>query len=89
MWRNLNIWACQLNVKGYVRPRTGRKGPEDGCSYRSILPFTSALGRGGWTKPHPGRLIPMKETGYPLVQEVGWASRPVYTDAKNLAPTTT
>jgi hypothetical protein len=47
---------------------------------------TSALGGGGWSAPRPGRFTPGKDP-VPIVQEVGWALGPVWTCAKNLAPT--
>jgi hypothetical protein len=47
---------------------------------------TSALGEVGWSAPHPGRFTPGKDP-VPIVQEVGWAPGPVWTCAKNLAPT--
>jgi hypothetical protein len=46
---------------------------------------TSALGGGGWSAPRPGRLTPGKDP-VPIVQEGGGAE-PVWTCAKNLAPT--
>jgi hypothetical protein len=51
------------------------------------LPFRD-LGarRGGWSAPRPGRFNP-GEDPVPIVQEDGWAPEPVWTCAKNLAPT--
>jgi hypothetical protein len=46
----------------------------------------SALERGGWPAPRPGRFTPVKDP-VPIVQEAGWAPGPVLTCAKNLAPT--
>ena len=34
--------------------------------YGSTLSLTSALDRGGWSTPRPGRSKPGKETRYPL-----------------------
>jgi hypothetical protein len=50
------------------------------------LPFRD-LGarRGEWSASRPGRFTPGKDP-VPIVQEVGWASGPVWTGAKNLAP---
>jgi hypothetical protein len=45
-----------------------------------------ALEGGGWSAPLPGRFTP-GEDPVPLVQEAGWAPGPVWTCAKNLAPT--
>jgi len=53
--------------------------------YSWILPSTSALDGGGWSTPRPGRFTPGKDP-IPLVYEAGWAPRPVWTGAKNLAP---
>jgi hypothetical protein len=51
------------------------------------LPFRD-LGarRGGRSAPSPGRFTPGKDP-VPIVQEAGWAAGPVWTCAKNLAPT--
>jgi hypothetical protein len=49
--------------------------------------LTSALEGGGWvvsTTPRP--LYPAKDP-VPIVQEAGWTPGPVWTCAKNLAPT--
>jgi hypothetical protein len=48
--------------------------------------LTSALEGGGWSAPRPGRFIPGK-VPVPIVQEAGWTPGPVWTCAKNLAPT--
>jgi hypothetical protein len=40
----------------------------------------------GWSAPRPGRFTPRKDP-VPIVQEAGWAPGPVWTCAKNLAPT--
>jgi hypothetical protein len=42
--------------------------------------------RGGLSASSPGRFTPRKDP-VPIVQEAGWASGPVWTCAKNLAPT--
>jgi hypothetical protein len=47
---------------------------------------TSALGGVGWSAPRPGRSTPGKDP-VPIVPEAGWAPGPVWTYAKNLAPT--
>jgi hypothetical protein len=41
---------------------------------------------GGWSAPRPGRFTPGKDP-VPIVQEAGWEPGPVWTCAKNLAPT--
>jgi hypothetical protein len=48
--------------------------------------YTSALERGGWLAPRPGRFTPGKYP-VPIAKEAGWASGSVWTCAKNLAPT--
>jgi hypothetical protein len=57
--------------KGKIHPRTGHEGPEGEQSYTSTLSLTSAIDRGGWSTPHPGRFIPMKETRYSLYRRFG------------------
>jgi hypothetical protein len=61
--------------KGKVYPRTGHEGPEGEWRYSSTLSLTSALDRGGWSTPRPGRFTPGNDP-VPIVQLV--ASR--YTD---------
>jgi len=39
----------------------------------------------GWLTPRPGRFTPGKDP-VAIVQEAGWASGPVWTDAENLVP---
>jgi hypothetical protein len=56
---------------------------------RGIALLIPDLGaRRGWMvrAPRPGRFTPGKDP-VPIVQEAGWAPRPVWTCAKNLAPT--
>ena len=45
-----------------------------------------ALLRHRWSTPRPGLFTPGKDP-VPIVQEAGWASKPVCTGAENLAPT--
>ena len=70
--------------KGKVHSRTGHEGPkgEQRYKYSSTVSLTSALQGGGWSTPRPGR------PGYPLpiVQEAGWAPRPVWKGGEKLAP---
>ena len=70
----------------HVLPIKGHEGPDGVQTYSSTLPSVSALVGGGWSTPRPGRLTPGKDP-VPIVQEAGWAPRPVWTDAENLAPT--
>jgi hypothetical protein len=61
------------------------EGPEGD---RGIALLFLGLGtrRSGWSAPRPGRFTPGKDP-VPIVQEAGWAPGPVWTCAKNLAPT--
>ena len=52
----------------------------------TVLSLTSALDGGGGLAPRPGRFTPGNDPA-PTVQKAGWASRPVWTGAENLAPT--
>jgi hypothetical protein len=67
-------------------PRTGRECPEWEERHCGTLSLTSALDGGGWSTPSPARFTPGRDP-VPLVQEVGWAPGPVWTDADNLAIT--
>jgi hypothetical protein len=75
-----------LRIKCKVYPRTGHEGPEGEKRYSSTLSLTSALGGGRWTTPRPGRFTPGKES-VPIAQGAGRPSAPVWTGARNLAPT--
>ena len=57
--------------KGKVRPRTGNEGPEGESSYSSTISLTSALDRGGWLMPRPGRFTPGNETRYTFYRRLG------------------
>jgi hypothetical protein len=51
------------------------------------LPFRDlGVRRGVWSASRPGRFTPGKDP-VSIVQEAGWAPGPVWTTAKNLAPT--
>ena len=54
--------------------------------YSSTLSLTSALDGCGWSTPRPGRFTSGKDPA-PIVQEAGWAPRPVWKGAEN-SPTT-
>jgi hypothetical protein len=56
--------------KGKDHPRTGHEGPEGGYRYSSTLSLTSALDRGGWSTPRPGRFNHGNDR-VPIVQEAG------------------
>ena len=68
----------------YYRPR----GPLRECRGTALLLSLNlgTLDGGGWSTPRPGRLYPGKHL-VPIVQEDGWASKPVWIGAENLAPT--
>jgi hypothetical protein len=72
--------------KGKGHPITGHPGPRGGVEIQLYSFSTSALGGGGWSVPRPGHLYPGKDP-VPIVQVAGWASGPVWTCAKDLAPT--
>jgi hypothetical protein len=56
------------------------QGGEDYSSYSFT---TSALDAGEWSASRPGRdLSPGKGPPVPIVQEVGWAPEPVWTQRK-------
>jgi hypothetical protein len=48
--------------------------------------LTSAIDRGGWSTPRPGRITPRKDP-VPIVQETVWAPGPVWTGVEYLAHT--
>ena len=77
--------AVMYNNKG--RSITGHEGPQGEYIYSSTLSLTSALEGGEWSTPRPGRFTPGKDL-VPIVQEAGWALRPVWTGAGKLAPPT-
>ena len=52
----------------------------------SALPLARAVGGGGWSTTRPGRFTQGKDP-VPVVREAGWAPRPVWTGAANLAIT--
>jgi hypothetical protein len=54
-------------------------------SRNSTLPSTSALDKGGWSTPRPGRFTLGKDP-VPIVQEAGWALEPFWTGAENPPP---
>jgi hypothetical protein len=52
----------------------------------ALLSLDLGVRRGGWSAPRPCRFTPGKDQ-VPIVKEAGWAPGPVWTCAKNLAPT--
>ena len=61
----------KIKDKGKIHPRTGHEGPKREQMYSSTLSLTSALDRGGWSPPRPGRFTPRKETRYALYRRLG------------------
>ena len=67
---NLLVSMCSISSssssskgkgKGKVLPRTSHEVPGVDKMYSSTLPSTSALDRGGWKTPRPGRFSPDKD----------------------------
>ena len=79
-----NVYRPTSEVKGKVHSRTGHEGPVVKW-YSSTHSLTSAIDRGGWSTPRPGRFTPAKDP-VSIVQEAGWVSQPVLSSAENLAP---
>ena len=73
--------------KGKVHPRRDHERPEGEQRFSCILSLTSTLDGEGGQHHAPAALPPGKDS-VPIVQEAGWVSEPVWTGAKNLAPTT-
>jgi hypothetical protein len=86
----LRNWPFRCCVSKLIivksHPTTVHQGPRGGVEVQLHSFSTSALGRGGWSAPRPGRFTPAKDP-VPIVQEIGWAPGPVWTCAKNLDPT--
>jgi hypothetical protein len=59
--------------------------PEGDYRYSCILDLTSALDGMGGQRHAPAALPPVKWS--PMLQEVGWAPGPVWTDAENVTST--
>jgi hypothetical protein len=77
---NILVKKVKVNVK---QSRYRPNWPRGWIDYPFVTP---ALEGGGWSAPLPGRFTPWKDP-VPIVQEVRWAPGPVWTCAKNLAPT--
>jgi hypothetical protein len=70
------ISRCGSKGKGKVHPRRIHEGPEGEqiYVYTSTPPSTTALDRGGWSTPRPGRFTlppPPGKTLYPLYRRLG------------------
>jgi hypothetical protein len=74
----------RVKGKGKGRYPVRPEGPDGGRGIAQSF-LTSALEGGGWSAPRPGPFTPGKDP-VPIVQEVGWAPGPVWTNVKNLAP---
>ena len=56
------VCVCVYSIgKSKVHPRTGHEGPEGEWKCSCILLLTSALDRGEWSMPCPGRFTPGKD----------------------------
>jgi hypothetical protein len=78
--------TCFNLTKGKGHPITGHQGPRGGIEVELYSFSPSALGRCGWSAQGSGRFVPGKDL-VPIVQDPVWAPGPVWTCAKNLAPT--
>ena len=65
----VTYWKQILESK--VHPRTSQKSLEGEYRYNSTLSLPSALDRGGWSAPRPGRFTPGKVTLYPFYRSLG------------------
>jgi hypothetical protein len=83
--RNISV-ECQCPCKGKVTPLQGRLWPRGGRGIALLFQDLGARrGLGVSVTPRP-KFTPRKDP-VPIVQEVGWASGPVWTGAENLAST--
>jgi hypothetical protein len=78
--------SFRWEFKGKGHPTTGHQGPRGGSRGVAYSFSSSALEGGGWLSPRTGRFSPGKDP-VPIVQEAGCVPGPVWTCAKNLAPT--
>jgi len=58
---NNTVYQIYSKGKGIVHTITGHEGPEGEERYSYTLSLTSALDRGGWSTPRPGRFTPGKD----------------------------
>ena len=73
--------------KGKLHPVTFHDGTEREYRYSFIVSLTLAQYGGGWLTPRSS-CFNLANDQVPVVQEVGQKPQPVWTGAKNLAPTT-
>jgi hypothetical protein len=82
-------YNAYIYINKYKKFKSSRYRPNrpGGCVELQLYSFlNSALEGGGCSAPRPGRFTPGKDP-VPIVQNAGWTSGPVWTCAKNLAPT--
>jgi hypothetical protein len=82
----LVVVVVKVKGEGKGHPITGHEGPRLGSRGIVLLILNLGARRGGWSAPRPDRFTPGKDP-VPIVQEAGWVPGPVWTCAKNLAPT--
>jgi hypothetical protein len=70
--------------EGTLQFVTDHEGPDGGYRYSSTISLTSALVRGRWSAPSPGRFTPENETRYPFYRMLDGPQ--VWTAAEILAP---
>ena len=63
----------------------GHESPQGNRSI-NLLSLTSAIDKGGWSTPRPGRFTLGKDP-VPIVQETGWAPGPVWMGVEYLTHT--
>jgi hypothetical protein len=74
MWSVLcsdSLLTLLKGITGKVHSRTGHEDRETGSTYSSNLSLTSALDRGVWSTPLPGRSTSEKEKWHPLYRRLG------------------
>jgi hypothetical protein len=76
-----------LYCKGKVFPLHPMDGAWGEKRYSSCCFLTSALEGGEWSASRPGRALPPgKQPPVPILQEAGWASKPVWTQRLEETP---
>jgi hypothetical protein len=70
--------------KDKYRPVTYREGPEGEYGSNSTLSLTSALDKGAWLKPRPGRFTPANDPVL-IIHEAVLASGRVWLGAEKIA----
>jgi hypothetical protein len=75
-----------INIVKVKIPRNGLESSEGGVEVYLYTLLTSVLEGGEWSAPRLDRFTPGKVPVH-IVQEAAWTPGPVWTCAKNLAPT--